>query len=147
MFFFAKICKMNEIGIPWWFRTLRSTSSSKIATGNTFLGFRKLVNTSLSTLPEGSPLVSRLKSARSPSGRPTQSHSGEGVVARTVSRQTTRRLYQTQNFDKLFVVLYRQALSLLLFCLVPVLRECSKRLLVRIRSFYKFQQKITILLK
>ena len=42
-FFFGKICKMSEIGIPWWFRTLRSTSSSKTATGNTFLGFRKLV--------------------------------------------------------------------------------------------------------
>ena len=104
---------MSEIGVPWWFRTLRNTSSSKTATGNTFWGFRKLVNNSLSTLPEGSPLVSRLKSARSPSGRPTQSHSGEGVVARTVSRQTTRRLYQTQNFDKV------------VWCFSPVLKALS----------------------
>ena len=132
---------MSEIRTPWRFRTLRNTSPSKTTTGNTFLGFRKLVNNSLSAFPEDSLLVWRLKSTRSPSGRQSQRHSGEWVVARLVGGKTTRQLHQTQNYDTLFVVFYRQALSPLLFCLVPVLRECSKRLLVRIRSLYKFQQK------
>ena len=147
MFHFVKICKVSEIRTPWWFRTLRSTSPSKTTAGNTFLGFRKLVTNFLSAFPEDSLLVWRLKSTRSPSGRQSQRHRdpGEWVVVRSVGEKNTRRLCQTQNFDKLFVVFYRQALSSLLLCFVPVLRECSKHLLVRIRSFYKFLQNETLI--
>ena len=83
MCFFVKICKISEFRIPCWLRTLRSTSPSKTTTGNTFLGFRKLVTNFLSAFPEDSLLVWRLKSTRSPSGRQSQMHGREWVVART----------------------------------------------------------------
>ena len=134
---------MSEIRTPWRFRTLRNTSPSKTTTGNTFLGFRKLVNNSLSAFPEDSLLVWRLKSTRSPSGRQSQRHSGEWVVARLVGGKTTRQLHQTQNYDTLFVVFYRQALSPLLFCVVRLLWGCSKRLLVQISLILQILAKKT----
>ena len=133
---------MNEIRIPWRFRTHRSTSSSKTTTGNTFLGFRKLVNNTFTTLPEGSRLVCVLQSAVAKQHPAPYHRTGFW----TVSRQTTRRPYQTQNFDKLFgafLLSWKHFPSPLLFCVVPLLWGCSKRLLVQISLILQFWAKNT----
>ena len=130
MCFFVKICKISEFRIPCWLRTLRSTSSSKTTTGNTFLGFRKLANESWPTFPEGTPLVCRLEGRLVLTTRKRPMYlvtsQSELFFARTeVCKVSRRRLHSAPSptTTRCLLLFYRQTLSPVLFCLVPVLRS------------------------
>ena len=132
---------MSEIRTRWWFRTLRSTSSSKTATGNTFLGFRKLVHNTFTTHNVvNAERVNFSSLWQNNILLPTTALGFEQSVGNHSST------YQTQNFDELFgafLLSWKHFPSPLLFCVVPLLWGCSKRLLVQISLILQISAKNT----
>ena len=141
---------MSEIRVPWRFRTLRSTASGEAATGETFLKLVKLENNSADVsrdctfvLPPPKPF--RAEPQRKWTTTALGFEQSVGNHSILVFMHSSTAPSPRLRLVSCLLFFYRQALSPLLFCFVPVLQACSKCFLVRISLILRILTKrITI---